>query len=68
MLSDVVAEGSVGHNKVGMEMPKYHATLVDNPVPVGEDALLHFGKQLEAALQGMHRLNYAHTDVKASLC
>jgi serine/threonine protein kinase len=45
-------------------MIKYQGTLTDCRIPLTEQVLLHFGKNLHSALTCMHNAGYCHLDVK----
>eukprot|EP00978_Attheya_sp_CCMP212_P027664 scaffold93216_cov69-Attheya_sp.AAC.1 len=45
-------------------MTKYQGTLTDCRIPLPEEVLLHYGRQLHSAIKCMHMAGYCHLDVK----
>lgn len=48
----------------GILMIHYPATLAQQKIPLDDEVLLHFGRQLVSAVRALHKAGYCHLDIK----
>lgn len=53
-----------GNYSTGILMRKYQSTLYRCKIPLTEEVLLRYGKQLKTAVSAMHDNGYCHMDIK----
>lgn len=58
--------GSKARVRSGLLMKHYQGTLSQIKIPLPDEVLLKYGRQLEKALRHMHSCGYCHLDVKPS--
>jgi serine/threonine protein kinase len=67
-IGDIFCGGSVEfpNTRSGVLMTHYQGTLTQCKIPLTEEVLLHFGRQLLKAVRALHNAGYCHLDIKPS--